>query len=129
MYIKIAKEKSFSQFCLCVKVNFRISILEDFAFLTPAGTSLLLLQLRSALSCWTAIQIRTLLLLEKGPDPKGPTLGSGSLFPGVVRSLCSRLAGSVPKSLHTPPPCNKRSSTWSRVIRGPDLVSAQQLAS
>ena len=69
MYIKIAKER-FPPSCLCVKVNFRISILEDFAFLTPAGTSTLVATTKI---CIELLDCRT------DPDPLAAGEGSAPL--------------------------------------------------
>ena len=69
MYIKIAKER-FSPSSVCVKVKLRISILGDFAFLTPAGTSTLV--------ATTKICIE-LLGCRTGPDPLATGEGSGPL--------------------------------------------------
>ena len=78
MYIKLQR-KNLPQFCLCVKIQFRISILEILLFYPPRGLPLWLLQLRSALSCWTPVQVRTLLLLEEGSGPLRTYSGEGVL--------------------------------------------------
>ena len=102
----------------------------DFTLLTPARTSTLVATTKI---CIELLDCRT----DTGPSccwggvrtPRDLLWRGGACFLGWSGVLCSRLAGSAPKSLHTPPPCNECSSTWSRVIRGSDLLLAQELGS
>ena len=129
MYIKFQRKDLLPVLSLCQ--NF-ISHYDSraFPFLTPAWTFTLV---ATAKICIELPDCRT------GPDPLAAGRGvrtprdllwrGGARFLGWLGVLCSRLAGSAPKSLHTPPPCNECSSTWSRVIRGSDLLRAQELDS
>ena len=69
MYIKLQR-KNLPQFCLCVQLLFRISILEDFTFLTPAQTSTLVATTKI---CIELLDCRT------DPDPLAAGEGSGPL--------------------------------------------------
>ena len=69
MYIKIAKER-FSPSSVCVTVKLRISILGDFAFLTPAVTSTLVTTIKICIE---------LLGCHTDPDPLAAGEGSGPL--------------------------------------------------
>src|SRR6185436_11646039 len=118
MYIEIAKERFSPSSVFVSRLNYAFRFSEFSLFLTPARPLLLLLQLRSAFCCWRGVRA-----------PRDLLWGADTCFLGRFGAQCSRLAGSVPKSLHTPPPCNECPSTWSRVIGGPDLAPAQELAS
>ena len=84
----------------------------DFPFLTPARTSTLVATTKI---CIELLDCRT----DTGPSccwggvrtPRDLLWRGGACFLGWSGVLCSRLAGSVPKSLHTPPPCNECPST------------------
>ena len=78
MYIKLPR-KNLPQFCLCVQLLFRISILEDFTFLTPVRTSPLVATTKI---CIELLDCRTdpdPLAAGEGSEPLGTCSGEGVL--------------------------------------------------